>query len=324
MAYYLTCKVEIGKYTFDYVESVETQSSWQELGDTCTIKLPKFGKQLEKNIRSGDIVKVYLGYNGDNRLEFEGYVVSIGASVPFEIRCEDAVYLLKRHKYEGKLFQNTTLENVLDAILNSFQSQLENPLKIKKMGLPDVRLGNIRIGSGLTYAEILQKLKEDYFFVLYFRPEYLYVGLPYLEYQRGEKPELLDFFTNVVDVNRLSFVKKEDLRIKVKAVSLLGNNQKIEIEVGDHDGELRTLNTRAENDKAKLKQWAESMLQTLKYDGYKGEIVLFGMPFLRHSQSVHLKDVAYPDRQGVYVIDRLKTSFGRSGFRRNIELGKKI
>jgi hypothetical protein len=323
MAYHLTCKVEIGKYTFDYVESVEIQSSWQELGDTCTIKLPKFGKQLEKNIQSGDFVRVYLGYNGNNHLEFQGYVSGTGASVPFEIRCEDAVYLLKRHKYEGKLFQSATLQNMLDELLNSFQRQLENPLKIEKRGLADIKLGAVRIGSGLTYAEIFQKLKEDYFFVMYFRHEYLYVGLPYIEYTK-EKPTMLDFSRNVVDSGRLSFIKKEDVKIKVKAVSFLSNNQKIEVEVGDADGELRTLHTRAESDKTKLKQWAENMLETLKYDGYKGEIVLFGVPYLRHTQSVFLKDAHYLNREGVYVVDKVKTSFGRSGFRRSIELGKKI
>lgn len=323
MAYHLTCKIEIGKYTFDYAESVEIQSSWQELGDTCTIKLPKFGKQLEKNIQSGDKVRVYLGYNGDNRLEFQGYVSEVGAAIPFEVRCQDTLYLLKRYRYEGKLYKNATLEEVLNEVLSSFQNYLKEPISVVKKGLPDISVGNINIGSGLTYAEILQKLKEDYFFAAYFRANYLYVGLPYLEYA-GKKPTQLDFSKNVVDATGLKFLKKEDTKIKVRAISLMPNNQRIEVEAGDSDGEVRTLHTRNENNPLKLKEWANAMLDNLKYDGYKGDVILFGVPHVEHTQGAHLVDKNYPERQGVYAIDKVRVSFGRTGFRRFCELGKKL
>lgn len=307
---------------FCYAESVQIQSTWQTLGDTCIIKLPNFKQQLEKHIQIGDAVKVYLGYNGNNNLEFEGYVSKIGASIPLEIHCEDRVFLLKRHTFEGKLFQNTTLEQVLNELLESFQMQINNPLSVIQKGLADIQLGNIRI-SKASYAEILQKLKEEYFFVLYFRPEYLYAGLPYLEYD-SKKPIQLDFSKNVVDTNSLNFRKKEEVKIKVKAVSFLPNNQKITIETGDTDGELRTVFTRNETNAEKLKIWAEQQLELLKYEGYTGNITTFGVPYLQHTYSIQIIDNRYPERSGIYVIDKIKTNYGVRGFRREIEIGKKI
>jgi hypothetical protein len=322
MAYHLTCKIEIGKYIFRYAESVQIQSSWQTLGDTCIIKLPNFKQNLEKHIQIGDAVKVYLGYDGNNNLEFEGYVSKIGASVPLEIFCEDKVFLLKRHTFEGRLFQNATLKQVLNELLQSLQTQTNTSLSITQKGLADIQLGNIRIGKA-SYAEILQKLKEEYLFVLYFRPEYLYSGLPYLEYE-GESPEKLDFSKNIVDATSLSFRRKEEVKIKVKAVSFLPNNEKITVEAGDVDGELRTIFTRGETNAQKLKIWAEQQLQLLKYEGYSGNITTFGLPFLQHTHGIKIIDSHYPERSGVYIIDKVKTSFGVRGFRREIEIGKKI
>lgn len=322
MAYYLTCRIEIGKHVFDYAESVQIQSSWQTLGDTCTIRLPNFKQSLEKNIQIGDAVKVYLGYDGNNDLEFEGYVSKIGASVPLEIHCEDKVFLIKRHTFEGKLFQNTTLKQVLNEVLQSFQTQINIRLDIVQKGLADIQLGNIRI-SKASYAEILQKLKEEYFFVLYLRPEYLYVGLPYLEYE-SKFPAKLDFSKNIVDANSLNFRRKDEVKMKVKAVSFLPNNQKITVETGDNDGELRTIFTRNETSVTRLKEWAEQQLELLKYEGYTGGLTTFGLPFLQHTYSIQIIDNRYPERSGIYVIDKVKTSYGVRGFRREIEIGKKI
>ncbi|MCS7077190.1 MAG: hypothetical protein NZ455_10800 [Bacteroidia bacterium] len=246
----------------------------------------------------------------------------IGASVPLEIHCEDKVFLLKRNSFEGKLFQKATLKQVLNEILQSFQNQINEPLSIIEKGLPDIEVGNLRIGKA-TYAEILQKLKEDYFFVLYFRPQYLYMGLPYLEYE-NTTPKILDFSKNVIDTQNLRFRKKEEVKIKVKVISILPNNERIEVETGDKEGELRTLYTQGEKNKDKLQAWASAQIDLLKYEGYTGNLLAFGVPFIQHSDSIKLIDPHYPQRGGVYVVDKVKVSYGVRGFRREIEIGKKI
>jgi translation initiation factor IF-1 len=232
MAYYLSCEITIGQYKLTGVNEVVINTSWKTLGDTCTIKLPNFaryeGKQtkLEDRIQHGDKVTVKLGYNGKLQTEFVGFVSEILPKTPFELRCEDSNYLLKRSNLISKSWRSITLKEVLNFLL----TQIKQPLQLGE--IPEITLAPFRLEK-VTVAQALQKLKENYLLTAYFRGTTLFVGLPYtepMENMVGGRAKF-DFQKNIAK-DDLVFKKKEDVRLKAKVINILRDNKKIEVEVG--------------------------------------------------------------------------------------------
>lgn len=322
MALLLTCLIEIDTLRFRYAENVEIESTWQELGDKCVIKLPNKAVlkrseteteelSLEKTFKAGMPVRVSLGYDGANKVLFEGYIAQIKPNIPLEIICEDEIYKLKRSPKISKAYTGT-LKGLL-------QEQFAG-VKLDK-AMPDVKLTNFIIKEA-TQAEILKQLKEAYGLCAYFRGKQLYVGLPYFE--GFDKKHKFDFQKNVISSD-LEYKKREDIRLKCKAISFISNNTKIEVEAGDSDGEQKTFHFFGITDKAQLKTLAENELRKLKFEGYRGSFEAFGVPFVKHSETVLLYDSRYQERNGQgYLVDKVKTTWGVNGYRQNIEIARKI
>jgi translation initiation factor IF-1 len=326
MAYYLSCEVTVGNFRLTGVNEVVINSSWRTLGDTCTLKLPNISKyegkqtKLEDRIKTGDKVIVKLGYDGHLITEFVGFVSEILPKTPFEIRCEDANYTLKRSELISQSWRSTNLKEVLNFCL----TKVKNTEMI--LGeIPEVTLAPFRL-ERVTVAQALQKLKDEYLLAAYFRGNSLFVGLPYTESMEKLEGSRSKFhFQKNIATESLVYKKKEDVRLKAKVINILKNNEKIETEVGDSDGEQRTIHLRIPTtDKKVLERIGLVELEKYKYEGYRGKFVSFGIPYLIHSGTVELEDENYPNRKGKYICESLKTTFGMNGFRREIELGKKI
>lgn len=311
MALYLTANIEIGKYRFRYAESVEIESTWRELSDTCKVRLPNLRGQLEKAISVGDKVKVQIGYDENNKVEFRGYVSDIKPKMPFEIICEDEMYQLKRGTPISKVYKSITLKALLQEIV---------PTAEISDSVPDMTLTNFVLNKA-TPAQALQKIKEYYLLVSYFRNGLLYVGLPYTESNRAKIK--YDFQRNIIS-DDLTYRKKENVKLKAKAISILPNGAKVEVEVGDKEGEQRTLYFQGIADKTALESIATKELEKYKYEGYTGDFESFGLPFCQHSDIASITDKRYPERAGDYIIDKVVTTWGTGGFRRKIDLGVKV
>jgi len=321
MALLLTCLIEIDTLKFRYAESVEIESSWAEEGK-CTIRLPnkavlkrsdteKEELSLEKTFRTAMPVRVHLGYDDKNKLLFEGYISQIKPNTPLEIVCEDEMYQLKRSKKISQTYTGT-LKNLLQKYFAGVRLDSK---------MPDVKLTNFILKEA-TQAEILARLKEVYGLCAYFRGKQLYVGLPYFE--GTERKHKFHFQKNVI-TSDLEYKKTEDVRLKCKAISFLSNNTKIEAEVGDSDGEQKTFHFFGINNKAQLETLAKNELKKLKFEGYRGSFEAFGVPVVAHSETVLLYDNRYAERNGQgYLVDKVTTSWGVSGYRQKIEIARKV
>ena len=322
MSFILTCEVVIDKYKFNYANSIEVESAWQTLGDKCTLKLPNKAVlkkndieseeiSLEKTFKTGMPVSIKVGYDGNNYQIFEGYISNIKPNTPLELMCEDEIYKMKRSEKISENFNGTLTE--------LFQKHYQGSTISDKV--PNVFLKNFMIKQA-TKAEIIMKIKEEYGLAVYFRGKTLYVGLPYFE--GLEKKAILHFQKNVIDSD-LEYKKEDDIRLKAKATSFLSNNTKITVEVGDSDGDQRSLFFHGITDETQLKALAENELSKLKFEGYRGSVTLFGEPQITHSGTVLLYDDRYSERKGQrYVVDKVKTTWGTNGFRQVVELGKKV
>lgn len=320
MAFSLNCRITIGNVVLRAVNSLEIISTWRELSDTCKMTLPNRGVirssqddkevAVDKIIKVGDPVRVELGYNGDSNTEFVGYVSNIKPGTPVEIECEDEVYQLKRSGLITKSYPNTTLKALLAELVPG----------TKFASLPNVAIENYLIENA-TKAQVLQELRERYGLSIYYRLGKLFAGLPFSErIQRGQR---LVIHKNVIEED-LEYRKSEDVRLKVKVISVQPDNKKVEYEIGDKDGEQRTLHFYNIQDKTTLLSLAKAELEKYKFTGYRGKVKTFGIPYLEHSEEVTLEDSRFAERTGRYLIEKVVTSFGNEGFRRDVELGIKV
>ncbi len=305
----LSSHISIGKLQFYWMASVEVVSSWQMFTDTAEVKLPAHLKinrdELLNHIKFGDPVTVKLGYDDDLNVVFKGYVTDIKPGVPVSVKCEDQMWKLKQESITASE-RNMNVEKLLNRFFTGYQHRFIN-----------VELGTM-VMDNLNKVKVLEQLKG---FGLYsfFRDETLFVGMQYDPENAQKHVFVLDY--NIVS-DELEFKRKDQVRVKVKAISNMPDGTKKELELGDDDGDMRTLNF-YNLSQAELKKAAERELERLKYDGWRGSFTAFGLPFVRHGDIVRLKkqDDSTGDKTGEYWVDKVVYQFGTNGFRQKITLG---
>ena len=294
------------------VSSVETNSTWKQITQTAKFKLPRFQKLLDNRVTVGDAVKIELGYDKDMRTEFEGYISSRSYNSPLEFECEDAMWLLKQRmisKYYSKVkLKDLIQELVPGADLSVIQDITISPLRLDRV----------------TVAGALQKLKEEFGLVAYYRGNRLFAGLAYTETGLGE---VKFHFQKNVPLNecKLEWKEEADVKIKVKAISIKPDNTHIEMELGDTDGNANQTTLHFYNLTAtELKKQAEDAIGKLKYTGYRGSLRTFGRPWTTHGMVAELIDTKYTERGGKYFIDGVQVRYDESGYRRDNLLGRRF
>ncbi|ENA1803021.1 hypothetical protein ABF179_002443, partial [Flavobacterium psychrophilum] len=113
----------------------------------------------------------------------------------------------------------------------------------------------------------------------------------------------------------------EDVKIKVKAISIDDKNKRTEIETGDKDGELYTVyhdNIGVDE----LRKFAESELKRFKTTGFKGSFETFGEPFVNKCDIAHIE--ASDNNKGDFLIKKVEINFGMNGYRQKIEIGQPL
>lgn len=314
--YRLTAKIEITgakSWRLDFVTGVEITRDTEKLTDICKITLPKKIKwdgENEVPVKRGDAVKVLLGYDDRNELAFAGYVKEVGFKTPVVLECEDEMFKLKQMAAIKKAYKSTTLEQLL-----------------KDQGLTDVKvmgeqtLGAYRVTAD-TVASLLGKLQESgirSFFRCEDGKPVLYSGVIF---ERGTgASQVFATGINIINDQSLEQQKADTMRLNVKAVSILPNNKKIKVEVGDADGERRTITTYNKTE-SQLKAWAEQEIKRLKRDGLKGSLTTFGYKLVDKLDTVGIKIDGTP--MGVYQVKKNVIKYGSGGYRQEVTLGLRV
>ena len=189
----------------------------------------------------------------------------------------------------------------------------------------DVDLGNFRIKRPTTVSVVLDYLKSNYGLSVYFRDDgVLNAGFAYnVENITTQGAPIFQFGHNIINQSDLFYQRAEDQLIKVLAVSIQPDNTKIEVEVGDPAGELRTL-YRYNVDEPSLRAFANEQLGRLKYEGFTGTFETFLEPRAIPGQAVEFRDSAFPEKNGFYLVRSVVTRFGSQGGRQFIELDRRI
>lgn len=297
--------------------------------DTATIKIPASARLRQNGILTETVetakaiqahmpVVIKLGYNGELRQEFRGYVARVNVATPCEIEVEGMFHLLKFKTYD-KAFRSVTMKQLFEYLV------AELPDIQLSSNIPDAPLGEFYC-DGRTGTEILEELKKDGF-AIYFRDNVLYGGLQYTEVYDTAKYRL---GWNVIKDNQLKYRREQDVKASIKAVLIQPNNQRIIEKVGKSGGVERVLNyigISGKNEseiRKNLREKAEGDLKELSYDGYEGKITTFLQPFAVAGDAAEIEDENYPERSGKYIIETSEVTFGTGGARRVLEIGKTV
>lgn len=311
----LICHITIGSYSFDFVHRVTVESSWQSLTDKAVIYLPAALKvdktKLKDAFPKGTAVSIQLGYESTGLTEvFNGFIARVHPKVPIEIECEDLMWKLKQIQVNENA-KNELLGDYLTRVLNMEVDCFE--VQIPKF-----------IANNITGAQLLDQIKSDYGFPSFIRGGKLVVGKQYDPNTQQKHIVIIDQASNSnVKSQNLEYAQKDDIKFKVTAISNMANGDKVEVEIGDPEGESRTLNF-FDIPKADLEAIAEKEMERLNYDGYRGDLTLFGAPKVNHGDILVLKNTQESDKTGEYFIDELTIDYGVNGYEQKIKPGAKI
>ena len=291
--------------------SFRCEQSWQTLTDTAQFIIAKTLYFEEKErvfdlIKTGDPFFIEAGYNGTMEREFTGYISEIFDGLPVVFSAEDNMYILKRTPV-NKSFKGIKLAALLKAIV---------PAQFK-IDAADIQLGDF-VFKNYTVAQVLSELKDNYGIYCYFNDDTLMGGKIYADQPFSKKIVKYDFGKKNFVEDDLKYRSKNDYQLKVTMRSHLSNGKVIKVTVGDAEGQEQKLVCSNVSDKIALEKLAQKELDRLKYDGYRGTVTGFGIPFIRHGYTMNLKHPENPARDGNYYVDAVTTTFSDQGAIRRI------
>lgn len=309
----LNSNITLGKFNFDFVHRMTITSTWTEMTDTCVIQIPSKLKldsnKLNTELKKGDAALVKIGYVPNLNTVFSGFVSRVKPTVPIEIEVQDLMWKLKQLQVNESVQKGEKLSSFLSRALPGIE-----------IDCFDFTMSAL-VAHRITAAQLLNAIKEQYGFAVFIRNNKVVVGKQYD--RQNAKRHIIELKNNNIDSGSLEYVSKDDLTFKVTAISNLESGKKIEVSVGDEGGEERTMNF-YDLDKDQLKVIAEKEFEKLKYDGWRGDITIFGEPFVEHGDIVELRDPEGSDKQGLYFVDTVVTDYGIEGNHQTLTLGMKF
>ena len=306
--------------SFDFVNKIEINSSYEDLTDTCNITIPRSIQFEGKNLfvgndaifKRGDRIEVKLGYEPNLETVFNGFIRNIGSGLPTVLECEDEMYRLKQYKITYPKGENSdkTIKGLLDTILKVPFKLLDN------LPLNDITFTNV------TPAIVLDKLKSEYGLFSYFRDGFLIVGFANNASDTLEAEFKMEEV--IIDGDSLEWQNEDDIEIGVTAINIDSENKKTEVKAGSLNGEQKTYHYTGMS-KEDLKNVAEKTVKEFKYTGFKGEVETFGEPIMRHGDRARITSTKLPERDGTYLIKRVKRVYGvNEGNHQIFTLGVKV
>ncbi|MCW5900492.1 MAG: hypothetical protein KIT10_14605 [Flavobacteriales bacterium] len=302
-----------GELSLRKVHSVEINTSVHDVCQSATITLPRNipdfrNNELKSLLRRGDEVRIYLGYDGVLReVDFAGFATSVGAAVPVVIECRDGLFKLLQQPF-NKAYKNAHVPTMVKDLVG-------DAYKVQAM---DAHIGPVRIEKARK-ADAFKALKDEFGLVTYLKGDTVYCGVLF----DADARTVAYGIERNVKSSDLKYRTADEVSLKVTAKSVQVNGDKaLSVEVGDPDGESRTLHYYGIPSEGELKKLATADLEKFKFDGYEGGFKAFGIPFCQYGDKVQLSSSDHPERDGQYLAEAVTVSFGPDGFERHIKLAQ--
>jgi hypothetical protein len=177
-------------------------------------------------------------------------------------------------------------------------------------------LGAMRFAHTTT-AKVLEYLQEKLKLYSYFEDGALIVGEIYAAH--SENPPTVIYVDHALN-SSLKYEDRKAVPVKVTAVSTLSNGEKIEVTVGDENGTEQRTSHYNITDKATLEKLANQDLRKYNRSRYTGSVEVYQDIVVNHGDKVELVSDLYPERNGVYYVDKVVLTFDASPMNRR-EIG---
>lgn len=321
MHYTMDWHIEVGKYKLALLDSCEIHKSVDLLTDTCTIKLPAtvYNQALKvedengvPRIKRGDFIKVLLGYNGDLKTEFEGYLYSIDTDDgSITLNCEDELFLMRKG-VKDKQFKSADVKAIAQYLIDQTGVTLglncSLTLDYDKFVI-----------SGATAFDVLKKLQEETKANIYIKAGVLNIHPPYLESHGRVRYS----FQKNIEESDLKYKRADDKKIEVVVESVGKDGKKRTATSGTTGGDKVTIKGDGMSERA-MKILADNELRKRQYDGYEGSITTWLIPEVENGYSAEIVDEDYEFKNGWYYVTAVTTTFDSNGGSRKVQLGIKV
>lgn len=304
-----------------FLTECEIFSSVDNLTDTAVIVLPEMrmnrpiDDELRSKVERGSEVTIRLGYNGDVRTEFVGFVREITTNdSSLKIHCEDALFLFRKGIPDVEMKPASLKEvaqYVVDHVDGSYTVSCDYEINYEKFTIHQA-----------TGFDVLKKLQEETAANVYFDTEHkiLHIHPPYLE----KGGQVRYSMQQNVETSSLEFNNLLDYKVEVTVESTDINGGVHQITVGTTGGDKKTHKTRKPMNEASMRRVAEGILKRATAPRYEGNFDAWLVPFVKPTYSARIVDDDYPDKTGWYYVKSVTTSISENGGKRTVTPGVKL
>ena len=319
----ITHEIKVGKVGIRTFATVQIDSSATVLSDTAVIELPAYNHNVpfdaEATFTRGDKVSILLGYNGKNRVEFNGYLKAISSNNPVRLECEDGMYLFRK-KIQNKAFKSPDINTILNYVIGQIGGFTLN------CSVSGIQFSNFNIINS-TGFEVLQKLKQECSVGIFIVDNVLHCHLLYSgESSRVRGRVKYTMQLDIQEGSSFTFLNGKDRKFLVKIEGLTAKNTKVEAQVGDEGGEVITLKRPNISDKTALEKVAREAWTVRNLDGYQeSTLKAWGNKDCEVGYAVTVEDLDLPARTSSYYVTEVKTIVSpENGYEKNIKLGIRL
>lgn len=300
------------------LDKVVVTKSVDLLADTADIILPEAVLnnvlQLESKIGRGAQVVIQLGYNGELKKEFVGYIEDIKTNTSsLTIKCEDALFLFRKDVSDVKL-KTVKVSDIAKYLIKEIGEDYTVNCDY------EITYDSFVIHQATAF-DVLKKLAEETKGNIYFDTDLkvLHIHPPYIE-KKGEVK--YSTVRNIENIG-LEYKKAKDRKVEVIVESIDEKGNKKRITSGTTGGDKITVKvgSMSKEDMAKI---ADAELVKRSADAYEGNITGWLIPYVEPTYTAAIIDPDYPEKDGSYYVNKVVTTFSKSGGERSVEFGIKL
>ncbi|MHB9003521.1 MAG: hypothetical protein ACYC6C_05595 [Coriobacteriia bacterium] len=306
---------------FNYVNAVEVVTSIRNFTDTAKITVPRKlaykGKSITEFIKRNFEVTIDLGYDDVNHEIFKGYVKSVSTGTPIVIDCENEAWKLKQIKLTAKHYSKLNIQDFVKEHMSAYECFV-----------PSIELGEVRINSDVTLAQVFEYFMKNYPVNFYFREGKFYGILPTTMTATDTDIKTVKFRIGYNTINDdLTYTLKEDIKLQIVAKAITKDNKKLEWkEPKEADSaDIRTFLVPGATSESDCKKFAIDMLAKFKVDKMTGDFTAFGEPYVRKGDVTHLLDDDHAEQNNKkFWNESIVYTYGMGGYRQKITLGGQL
>lgn len=311
-------KTKEADYKLGILAECEIEKSVKNLADFATIILPEADMnkvlRVQDFIKSGDEVRIKLGYDSDLKLEFEGYIKEIiTEDSSLKILCEDGLFLFRKG-IPNKEFKPATVKQIAQYVINSIDPSFT---LVSGYDLPYDKF-TIYQASGF---DVLAKLQEETGADIYFAMQNKELHIHPAYTRKGGEADFS--MQHNIESSALEYKSDEFRKVEVTIESVGLDGKTISKTIGQTGGEKITKKVgRLSADAIKI--IADTEYKNKMAPGYEGSFDCWLIPAVEPSFTIGIYDEDYPYKNGRYYAESVHTKFSESGGKRTITPGIKL